>query len=249
MKRGVIILFALLVLPFIPCSVFGKKAAEKIQKQTYRTGIDIPGISLRMPPKKKIDQFKKDPAFVYEREGIPNTFWDDIEAWINKKLEGFFKQFSIPNPFKIIYVQIASIAVFAALFAFFILKIFRVSLFYRTGKNSGQTMEDIVEEMTEVDLETLIEDFIRMREYRHAVRLMYHKSLRDLSKMNIITQKRDKTNGDYLNEIRDEGLKKGFRNITRLFEYIWYGNFCADEKSFEKIIGAFGDFSRRMQAQ
>jgi len=48
-----------------------------------------------------------------------------------------------------------------------------------------------------------------------------------------------KTNDDYLKELGSTKLQEPFKTITRLYDYIWYGNFDLDELKYMKAEHAF----------
>ena len=59
--------------------------------------------------------------------------------------------------------------------------------------------------------------------YRLALRLGYLQLLKLLSDQNLIRWQPDKTNHAYLAELPGEHLRAPFRELTRQFEYVWYG--------------------------
>jgi len=44
----------------------------------------------------------------------------------------------------------------------------------------------------------------------------------------------DKTNNDYLNEIKDSQTKSLFKRVSYIYDYVWYGEFPIDETGFNK---------------
>ncbi|MEM9886476.1 MAG: DUF4129 domain-containing protein [Bacteroidota bacterium] len=108
-------------------------------------------------------------------------------------------------------------------------------------KNTGTTLslEEIEENLEENDPSSLIEQAIRTGNYRLALRLYYLKVIRELSLAHAIDWKRDKTNGDYLRELRLADLRVPFRSITLAFERIWYGNRNLTEQEFQRIQPQF----------
>ncbi|TYZ08698.1 DUF4129 domain-containing protein [Hymenobacter lutimineralis] len=59
--------------------------------------------------------------------------------------------------------------------------------------------------------------------YRLAVRLGYLHILKDLTDRGLIRWQPEKTNHDYLFELPDGPLPAAFQDLTRQFEYVWYG--------------------------
>ena len=48
-----------------------------------------------------------------------------------------------------------------------------------------------------------------------------------------------KTNTDYISEIETATLKTNFKAITKIYDYVWYGEFEIDEIKFESLKTAF----------
>jgi hypothetical protein len=45
-----------------------------------------------------------------------------------------------------------------------------------------------------------------------------------------------------LNELADMDQRQSFSVLTRQFEYVWYGDFPVDSRSFQNINTLFHDF-------
>ena len=83
----------------------------------------------------------------------------------------------------------------------------------------------------ETDLDRFLRDALSKGNYALAVRLYYLQIIKDLSERQAIRWAREKTNRDYLREMRPHLLHDSFRGVTRAFERVWYGNqsLTADE--------------------
>lgn len=109
-------------------------------------------------------------------------------------------------------------------------------------KNESQNINDftyVEENLNEVNFETLIEDALKEKNYRLATRYLYLKSLKLLTRKDIIEWHFDKTNSEYLNEIKNENTKSVFKRISYIYEYVWYGEFPIDEVVYNKNISDF----------
>ncbi|MGQ2982689.1 DUF4129 domain-containing protein [Flavobacterium sp.] len=95
------------------------------------------------------------------------------------------------------------------------------------------------EDLNEMDFASLISETRQSGNYRLAVRYYYLWLLKKLSAREVIQLHRDKTNSDYLYEIRDKGLKDEFRYLSYVYDHSWYGEFSLDEAAFEKAERAF----------
>lgn len=101
------------------------------------------------------------------------------------------------------------------------------------------TLEEIEEDLETHDPTTLIDRAIQNGDYRLALRLYYLKIIRELSLAEIIAWKKDKTNGDYLRELKTSQLRSPFSAVTLAFERIWYGNRLIDREEFLRLQPEF----------
>jgi hypothetical protein len=89
------------------------------------------------------------------------------------------------------------------------------------------------------DIQALIQNALADKNYRLAVRYSYLYSLQLLSKKELIDWQLQKTNHDYLTEIKKPDLQNSFSKITRIYDYIWYGDFTIDELKYKKAETVF----------
>lgn len=85
------------------------------------------------------------------------------------------------------------------------------------------------------DINVLIENAIAQKNFRLAIRYYYLLSLKYLTEKQVITWQQEKTNEDYITEIESESIKRNFKNITRIYDYVWYGEFNIDQLRFESL--------------
>tara|TARA_R110002050_G_scaffold109796_4_gene221156 strand:- start:2195 stop:2890 length:696 start_codon:yes stop_codon:yes gene_type:complete len=97
------------------------------------------------------------------------------------------------------------------------------------------------------NIDDLIKQALEDHNYRLAVRYSYLLILKLLSEKEIIAWELQKTNSDYLNEIQRPELKIPFGNITRLYDYIWYGDFAIDETKYQKAAYAFNSLKNKLK--
>lgn len=92
------------------------------------------------------------------------------------------------------------------------------------------------------DLNKLISDAIKSEDYRLAVRYYYLKSLKLLEQKELIKWEDQKTNYEYLKELKDSRFKPSFEKFTFWYDYVWYGDFSIDSIEFESISKSFNQF-------
>jgi len=71
-------------------------------------------------------------------------------------------------------------------------------------------------------------------DYRIATRYYYLWLLKSLSDRTIIEWDIEKTNSDYLYEIKNAELKKEFEFLSYIYDYCWYGEFELTQEDFSK---------------
>jgi hypothetical protein len=82
--------------------------------------------------------------------------------------------------------------------------------------------------------------------YRLAIRLMFLRLLKVMAEKNIIQYKQDRTNLDYLLQLRPTGYYNNFFRITRNYEYSWYGKFDVGEEAYRIIRNDFNQLDRQL---
>jgi len=99
---------------------------------------------------------------------------------------------------------------------------------------------DLAEQHIEsLDLDTLLNAALEDKNYRLAIRYHFLRTLKRLSQKDIIEWHFDKTNSDYQNEIQQQQLKLGFKEIAYLYDYIWYGEQPIDESKYDTAKARF----------
>ncbi|MEY3369054.1 MAG: hypothetical protein RI973_2209 [Bacteroidota bacterium] len=89
--------------------------------------------------------------------------------------------------------------------------------------NAMPGLDHIEENLESTDLEDPIRQAVGSENYALAIRLHYLAILKELSQKNYIHWKREKTNGEYLQELGGSQLLLPVRQATLIFERVWYG--------------------------
>lgn len=97
-----------------------------------------------------------------------------------------------------------------------------------------------------IDYDLELQKAMDHSEYRLGVRLMYLHILRLMAEKEIILYKMERTNSEYLAEVFRTPYYKAFFNLTRSFDYVWYGNFNITEPAFKKIRQAYIDLKNKL---
>lgn len=109
-----------------------------------------------------------------------------------------------------------------------------VSSVFKTENTNIDGFSYIEEDIETINFDKLIATALKDNNYRLATRYLYLKSLKALSTKDIIEWHFDKTNNDYLKEIKDNQIKLLFSRASYIYDYVWYGEFTIDENSYNK---------------
>ncbi|MDX1941764.1 MAG: DUF4129 domain-containing protein [Saprospiraceae bacterium] len=109
-------------------------------------------------------------------------------------------------------------------------------------------LQQIEENIHDADIEDFIRQAIIQQDFALAVRLYYLAILKELSLKNMIFWKKDKTNKDYLREMRSSSLFNPFRETTAIFERIWYGGSPVRIADFYQLEPKFQAMMRQINS-
>jgi hypothetical protein len=100
------------------------------------------------------------------------------------------------------------------------------------------------EKLRQIDFQKSIQQTLAKENYRLAVRFYYLWAIQQLSDDGSITFSKNKTNQAYVRELTknqrvSNEISTSFKTCTRLYEYVWFGNFAVDKSRFEEIKPQF----------
>lgn len=137
-------------------------------------------------------------------------------------------------------VQILFWVILAGFVLFIFYKLFNFNIFSGSQKDSGATE---ILETNELKLPGYYNQEIAAAEksgnYMLAIRYRFLETLALLNERGWITFLPEKTNAAYESEIRSEGLKKDFREIALIYDYVWYGENKITSEQYDSIKPIF----------
>src|SRR6202012_2134139 len=170
--------------------------------------------------------------------------WETLFGWMrHAHADGTWLGFFLTLLKYLIYIGLFAVVVFVVIKS---IGIDPVSLFRRGAKKIAIPYSESIEDINAIDFDDELEKAIAQNNYRLAVRLLYLRSLKQLSDLQLIHWQIDKTNSTYVNELADPSQRQVFSLITRQFEYVWYGNFSIDKQAFVNISQLFQDFKQQL---
>lgn len=232
---------------FIVFFSIGALSADTNTIDTHDTIEITYDLSVPIPEKRSFDTALKERyqenAFSYDPKPKALNFWDRFKAWL---ADFFSRLFTFKNPeaaFYFVSVLLKTIAVIVVLIVVFLIvkSLINKEGQWIFGKSSDQKInyDNIEEQLHLVDFEKLIAEALENNQKRLAIRYYYLYVLKKMSDTAIIAWDIEKTNSDYLYEIKNENLRQQFAYNSYLYNYIWYGGFELEAPTFEKAIQAF----------
>lgn len=116
-------------------------------------------------------------------------------------------------------------------------------------QNIEFSLEQIENKLLETDVQRMNRLALESENYPLALRLLYLEIIKTLSLNGYTKWKREKTNRQYIREIEDTGLKSKFRNITRVYERLWYGRGAISKSDYELLEPNFTAFMKTISAR
>lgn len=197
-------------------------------------------IDVRLLSDDLLDKYKNDPEFDYD--GGPN----ESDDWITKIRNWINQQLAILRTSKV-YSTLLDYLYYGLMIAALILIIRglikaerRGLLFGKINSNEIKMIEN-EEDISQINFDELITAAIERKDYKLAVRYLFLKSLKLLSEKELIELRNNKTNHQYLSEIKNNRISNAFQIATSRFEWIWYGDFPVDEKVMQSSQNDFNE--------
>ncbi|RSK45657.1 DUF4129 domain-containing protein [Hymenobacter perfusus] len=206
-----------------------------------------PALRLRQPDAERLRELRGQRDFRYVEVKSELSAWDML--WLR-----FWRWLAelLATPSGKFIWQYGIYAFLVVALVFVVLKLMQVDLtraFGRAPRRAALSYDAETEDLHALDLDVLLTQAEEARNYRLAVRLGYLRVLRQLSDKGLIKWQPDKTNHDYLYELPTGPLPESFRELTRQFEYVWYGeqdDLTADD--YERARTTRQAFERRLSS-
>ena len=182
--------------------------------------------------------------FVYEQKVNETNWWERFKEWLADFFRRLFNFSDDTVSMQFVEILIKVLAVLLLIFVIYLIvkSIMNGEGQWIFGKSSDKNVinyEEIEKNIHLIDFEKLIKDTLKSGERRLSIRYYYLWLLKKMAEKNIIEWDVEKTNTDYLYEIKNPAFKSKFEYVSYLYDYIWYGEFDLDEETFLKAKTAF----------
>lgn len=196
------------------------------------------------------EKYVNDDDFDYSREAGTKTFWEKLKHRIYKLLSvlfGWDKDYKIGKATNIAFYIISGIIILVVIY--FLVKLLMRHegkwFFQRKNPDVEIDVNDLEQLIQYADFEKMISESEMQGNTRQSIRLYYLWLLRTLKEKKIIEWNIQKTNADYMAEIKDERVRERFTYLSYLYNYIWYGEFSITDTDYVNAKKAFLAYLKR----
>lgn len=186
--------------------------------------------------KKDIDYTADESKQEDESEEEANDQWS--QSWGNNFGGTLF-------PFAGPVFKIVIIAAFIVLLVFVISKLMGNNVWLKKKIKTTYRqvpIEELEENLLESDLMMWLKKAVDEKNYRLALRIYYLMIIKELSVKGLILWKKEKTNHEYLYEMRGHSSHHQFEELTGIYQLIWYGEKDLGDPYLIKASHKFKDY-------
>ncbi|MEX0290525.1 MAG: hypothetical protein AB3N14_15580 [Flavobacteriaceae bacterium] len=174
------------------------------------------------------------------KTGEPQNLIGRFLQWFFQTLRDNFGIDISPEAMKIleyvIYLLMGGLVIYL-LVRFFIRE--NLSSIFSKGPSGTIDINLSEEHIERIDLNALLQEALKQKDYRLAVRYQYLKALKILSQQDIIDWHYEKTNWDYQREIKLPSIQSIFKEVSYIYDYIWYGEQHINEIGYKAAEARF----------
>ena len=152
------------------------------------------------------------------------------------------------------FFSAASILLWLIIIAALVFVVYKiVTSSFMFGKNKkvmqeGGPPQHEEEDIATTNWEALLQQAIAGNDLRLAVRYRYMWLLQILQRRELIQYRNDKTNYEYYTELSDTSYKQPFKQLSRQYEYVWYGHFALPRAAYEAYSDLFNNLKKQLGA-
>ena len=239
-----------LYITFVFFTIAGFAQQDTLKVTQKKVSYDTSEIEQKKFDSEKLETYKKDDDFNYEIKKYEPSFLERIWNWLKRVLKKVLSwMFGVEKAVGILAFILKILPyIVAAIVLFLLIKFFlKVTINSIISGRVDRAVVRLTEEeelIKNQDLSALIQKAIQQKNYRLAIRYYYLYALQNLSKYELIDWQQQKTNEDYIKEIKQEQLKNKFVSSTYLYDFVWYGNFDINELEFTKAEAEFNELNK-----
>lgn len=204
----------------------------------YGTQSDLEPVNF---DKAKLEEYRQLKDFDYLTEIEKDSWWTRFKKWLDMKYQQFmdwlFGEYKA-NAILALLLKLLPYLIIAGILALIVWLFIRLNpgaSFLVEPQEPRVNFNEEEEIIHKADISGLIDEAIANRDYRLAIRYYYLRLLKQLDSHGFIQYEFQKTNAEYLIEIKEEDLQSSVKKIIRLYNFIWYGNFPVSAEDFNRV--------------
>jgi Domain of unknown function (DUF4129) len=195
--------------------------------------------SIRSVPDSVAERMKKEKEFRYANDP---SFWLKEKEEEDSAFAKWVQSMAVSPLMKwLVYLFLAAILILAVYQVMVVNDFF---MFAGSSKKKKEEAGDVHDARTD-NLDDQLSKAVSNKEYRQAVRILYLKTLHLLHEKNRIKLHAKSTNHDYLVQMKHHRAAGEFTSLTRIYEYVWYGEYQPGEDQYEIISSSFHQFNKQ----
>jgi hypothetical protein len=203
---------------------------------------EVPDEALQLRPfsDDALERYRNEEGYQYDRylQRAP-TPWEQLKELLREWLDAVFgNRVGSTITEYLIYILTVALLVFAVA----VLSRNGLRNAFHGAPRSLAGAAEPEEDIRALDLPLLIDAAERDGDLRLAVRLRYLLVLRQLVDSGILRWSPELTDGDYLRQITEPGLRTRFREAATIFQWVWYGGMRIDAARYQGFQPAFSGF-------
>ena len=206
------------------------------------------GIRVRMPEQSFFVQYHEDKNYNYGTSLRPSGSEGILSRLVKKIFSVWrwaFRAFGyLPQAMKIVSFALCALLIFLLVTR---TRIHR--LFYTDPGLTATEFGEVSRSGTPQDYEGSIMMEEDRGNYRQAVRLLYLKILKDLEIRNMIQYARQKTDREYVREIRDLNIRQTFFRLVEIYNRVWFGNLHLTRDQYLPVERDFRTFTEEINVE
>ncbi len=201
----------------------------------------------------RIKHYSKDPDFDYS-ESVQDSWWTRFKNYLRLQWSKFIIWLfgEVPtSSFLLFILKVLPYLILLGVLFFFLWLFHRLNpggaFIEKAPTNTVFTTEEEAIVASQ-DIDHMIEKALQEDNYRMAIRYQYLQVLQFLKNEGLIHYQSDKTNTEYARELDQEFQKSTFLNLSKIYDYTWYGNFPAHRGKFEQMRKGYLDLTKTVKA-
>lgn len=231
--------FFLLAYCFLPLSLFA--SSKDTLSSSYHE---------RTLSRETLEKFLEDEDFIYDRgpKGEAESVYERFRLWIRDLIQKLFGDDfqgfgGGVAGFLVDFLQIVLIVGVLAIVVLQLLGVRAGGIFRKKGESPAfRVNEHDDHKGSGTSLRESLQKARDNREWKRALRLYFLILLEELGQKGVLDLRAEKTNADYLGEIRDDQLRSDFQKFSRLYEVVCYGDRPLPSTQFERWASSFERF-------